>query len=200
MENVFESIYKLISIASGNEVAETARILSPEIQMAFVSMLKRKELPKGTVLSVPGRPCDEVYIVEKGLLCTTLLVEGKEIGAGFYAEGGIGGDIISFLTRRESKRTVKLFENSVVWVINYSELENFYKKYPESERIARLLYNYVIIIQQQRIEDMVSESAQIRYQKLIDRFPDIIHRLPLNFVATFLGITQETLSRIRAQK
>jgi CRP-like cAMP-binding protein len=200
MEQIFDSIYKLINIASGQANAEAVNHLSPETKLGFVSILKRKEFPKGYVLSTPDRICDEVYVVEKGLICNTMLVDGKEIGAGFYAEGGIGGDIISFLTRRESKRTVKLIEPSVLWIINHHDLEAFYKKYPESERIGRLLYNYVIIIQQQRIEDLVSESAQVRYEKLIERFPEIIPRLPLNFVATFLGITQETLSRIRSQK
>ena len=200
MEKIFDSIYKLINIASGQANAEAVNNLSQETKLGFFSILKRKEFPKGYVLNTPDRICDEVYIVEKGLLCNTMLIDGKEIGAGFYAEGGIGGDIISFLTRRESKRTVKLVEPSVLWVINFHDLEAFYKNFPESERIARLLYNYVIIIQQQRIEDLVSESAQVRYQKLIERFPDIIPRLPLNFVATFLGITQETLSRIRSQK
>lgn len=200
MEKIFDSIYKLINIASGQANAEAVNNLSQETKLGFFSILKRKEFPKGYVLNTPDRICDEVYIVEKGLICNTMLIDGKEIGAGFYAEGGIGGDIISFLTRRESKRTVKLIEPSVLWVINFNDLETFYKKFPESERIARLLYNYVIIIQQQRIEDLVSESAQVRYEKLIERFPDIIPRLPLNFVATFLGITQETLSRIRAQK
>ena len=200
MEKIFESIYTLIRIASGSEVAEAVNNLSLETKLGFVALLERRELPKGYVLSVPGRINDELYFIEKGLLINTTLVDGKEIGAGFYAEGGIGGDIISFLTRRKSMRTVKLTESSVLWVINYQALEEFYLKHHESERVARLLYNYVIIIQQQRIEDLVTDSAQIRYQKLNERFPDIIPRLPLNFVASFLGITQETLSRIRAHK
>lgn len=200
MEKIFESIYKLINIASGSEVAASVNNLSMETKLGFLSILEKKEFPKGYVLSVPGKISDEVYIIEKGLLINTMLADGKEIGAGFYAEGGIGGDIISFLTRRISLRTVKLYEPSVLWVINYHALEAFYLKYPESERIARLLYNYVIIVQQQRIEDLVMDSAQVRYQKLNERFPDIIPRLPLNLVASFLGITQETLSRIRAQK
>lgn len=200
MEKIFDSIYKLINIASGSAEAEAVNSLPLEIKLEFFALLKKKEFPKGYVLNAPGKICDEVYFVEKGLICNTMLIDGKEIGAGFYAEGGIGGDIISFLTRRESQRSVKLIEPSTLWIINYHDLENFYQKYPNAQRIGRLLYNYVIIIQQQRIEDLVSESAQTRYQKLIERFPDIVHRLPLNFVATFLGITQETLSRIRSGK
>lgn len=199
MENIIESIYNLISAASGKEAADAVNSLSMETKFAFFSILERKEYPKGAVLSLPEKVCDDVYVIEKGLLCTTMLVDGKEIGSGFFGEGGIGGDIISFLTRQPSKRTTKLLEPSILWVINYTALENFYKQYPESERIARLLYNYVIIVQQQRIEDLVSETAQVRYQKLVERFPDLISRLPLNLVATYLGITQETLSRIRAK-
>ncbi len=200
MEKIIEALYKLISYASGPENAEAIVKLPIETKLAFVSLLERKEFPKGYVLSVPGKPAEEVYLIEQGLICNFMLADGKEIGAGFYAEGGIGGDIISFLTRNPSQRTVKLLEPSVLWVINYRQLEAFYRDFPESERIGRLLYNYVIMVQQQRIEDLVTESAQTRYQKLQERFPDIIHRLPLHFVASFLGITQETLSRIRAQK
>lgn len=200
MEKIIEALYKLISYASGPENAEALVKLPMETKLAFVSLLERKEFPKGYVLNVPGKAAEEVYLIEKGLICNFMLVDGKEIGAGFYAEGGIGGDIISFLTRNPSQRTVKLLEPGAVWVITHSKLEAFYRDFPESERIGRLLYNYVIMVQQQRIEDLVTESAQTRYQKLQERFPDIIHRLPLHFVASFLGITQETLSRIRAQK
>lgn len=200
MEKILEALYKLINYASGPESAEALNRLPMETKLAFISLLERKEFPKGYVLSVPGKPTDEVYLIEKGLICNFMLVDGKEIGAGFYAEGGIGGDIISFLTRNESKRTVRLMEPATIWVLSYAKLEAFYRNYPESERIGRLLYNYVIVVQQQRIEDLVSESAQTRYQKLQDLFPEIVHRLPLHFVASFLGITQETLSRIRAQK
>lgn len=200
MEKIFESIYKLICIASGSDVASVVHNLSLETKLGFISILEKKELPKGYILSAPGRINDEVYLIEKGLLINTMLVDGKEIGTGFYAEGGIGGDIISFVTRRKSLRTVKVYEPTIVWAIDYHALEDFYVKFPEAERITRLLYNYVIIIQQQRIEDLVTDSAHVRYQKLNERFPDIIPRLPLNFVASFLGITQETLSRIRAQK
>lgn len=200
MENIFAAIYHLIRLASGEENAEAVNKLSDETKLAFVSILERKEFPKGYVLGVPGKVTEEVYLLEKGLMCNFMLVDGKELGVGFYAEGGIGGDIISFLTRNESRRTVRLLEPSVLWIINHDKLEQFYMENAEAERIGRLLYNYVIITQQQRIEDLVFESAQIRYQKLQDRFPEIIHRLPLHFVATFLGITQETLSRIRSQK
>ena len=200
MENVFESIANLIRISSGEEHAEAVYKISTEAKMAFLELLERKEFPKGAVIHVPGKTANEVYLIEKGLICSTMLSDGKEIGAGFFAEGSIGGDIISFLTRIPSKRTVKLLEPGILWAIDFHKLENFYGRYPEAEKIGRLLYNYVIFIQQQRIEDLVSDSAQVRYHKLIERFPDITQRLPLNFIASFLGITQETLSRIRAQK
>jgi|SRR6218665_1410379 len=200
MEKIIEIIYHLISAASGEEAAKAVFHLSDEAKLSFIGLLERKEFPKGYVLGAPGKAVDEVYIIEQGLICNYMLVDGKEIGAGFYAEGGIGGDIISFLTRNSSRRTVKVMEPSVVWVINFGKLEAFYKTFSEAEKIGRLLYNYVIVTQQSRIEDLVSDSAQVRYRKLQERFPNIIHRLPLQFVATFLGITQETLSRIRAQK
>lgn len=200
MENVFESIANLIRISSGEEHAQAVNLLSMESKMAFLGLLERKEFPKGAVIHVPGKTANEVYLVEKGLICTTMLADGKEIGAGFFAEGSIGGDIISFLTRIPSTRTVKLLEPGILWAIDFQKLEDFYSRYPEAEKIGRLLYNYVIYIQQQRIEDLVSASAQVRYHKLIERFPEITHRLPLHFIASFLGITQETLSRIRSQK
>lgn len=200
MEKIIEILYHIIQSASGEDSANSIFSLSEGAQLAFFNLLQRNEYPKGAILNTPGKAAEEVYIIEQGLICNYMLVDGKEIGAGFYAEGGIGGDIISFLTRNPSKRTVKVMEPAVVWTINHAELENFYRNFAEAERIGRLLYNYVILVQQNRIEDLVSDSAQIRYRKLQERFPRIIHRLPLQFVATFLGITQETLSRIRAQK
>ena len=148
MEHIFESISNLIRKSSGEEYANEVNLLAMETKMAFANLLERREYPKGAVIKVPGKPASEVYIVKKGLLCNTMLNDGKEIGAGFYAEGSIGGDIISFLTRLPSKRTSRLLEPGILWVIDSKKLEAFYVAYPAAQKTGRLLYNYVIYIQQ----------------------------------------------------
>ncbi|MBI1837888.1 MAG: Crp/Fnr family transcriptional regulator [Flavobacteriia bacterium] len=197
MEKIVDSIYKLIQIASGDDIANIVLSISDEAKIAFFNILEEEKQPKGAILNLPGKSTKNVYFIYEGLLISTMQVEGKEIGMGFFAEGGIGGDLISFLSQRKSERTVKVLENAHLFKINFDELENLYKIYPEIQQIGRLLYNYVFIILQERIEGLVLESANMRYESFKNKFPTIHHRLPLNFTSSFLGITQETLSRIR---
>lgn len=68
VEKIAELLYNLIRVASGIETAEEVHRVSNDTKSAFISILKRREFPKGYVLSVPGKPTDELYIIEKGLL------------------------------------------------------------------------------------------------------------------------------------
>lgn len=194
------SIHKMLAFVDGQEGFDSTHPISPEVEKSILSKLKKVEFPKGSVLNVPGKPADKIYFIQSGLMVTTYLMDGKEIGTGFFADGDIGGDNISFLTNQSSKLTVKLVEPSVLYVLSREDLDSLNEKFPEMEDFRIRLYNHVVHSQQLRIEDMLSGSSAERYNKFLSRFPDIIYRLPLGFIASFLGMSQENLSRIRSQK
>lgn len=200
MYHIVDSLYKLIHVGSGEELTGKLLQLNESSKKAFLNILKPIDLEKGQVIHASGNVAKEVYFIESGLIVATMEVNSKEIGMGFYAEGAIGGDIISFLTQKTSSQTVRAIEKTKLYSINFEELDNLFKTDPKIEHIGRLLYNYLLILMQDRIQDLVIETAQSRYENFQAKFPNIYFRLPLNFTASYLGITQETLSRIRSKR
>lgn len=200
MEVIFGMIEKFLKLSIGNPDTLVDLEVSDEIEGVFLSILRKVDVPKGTVLNVPGKSVEKIYFVEKGLIINSCMLDGKEIGTSFFDEGDVGGDIISFLTGHRSKRIVKVLENSSLWVLTKKDLNNLVNNYPQAEKINRLLYSYIILNQQERIEELMFGSSLVRYKNFESKFPNVIYRLPLGFLASYLGMSRETLSRIRSKK
>jgi CRP-like cAMP-binding protein len=158
------------------------------------------ELPKGHALLWPGGVCKHLYFIEKGLTRTYYLKDGKDITDWISVEGTIAVSIISFLTCEPDIRGIELLEPSSLLALAQSDLERLYGRFHDIERLGRLLISGGIVQLQQRFDDLHFSTAHQRYQKLIDTTPSLINRVPLGMIASYLGITQETLSRIRAQQ
>jgi len=157
------------------------------------------ELPRGHSLLRPGGICQHLYFIEQGLTRTYYIKDGRDITDWLIAENSIAVSIISFLTHQSDVRGIELLEPSVLWAISYNDLESLYKKYHDIERLGRLLLSAGMIQMQQRFVDLHFATARDRYQKLVDDNPSLLNRVPLGMIASWLGITQETLSRIRSR-
>lgn len=173
--------------------------LGAESRDALAAALQPLELPKGHLLLRPGGVCQHLYFIERGLTRTYYLKDGKDITDWISPQGSIAVSIISFLTHQPDIRGIELLEPSFLWAIAHSDLERLYSRHHEIERLGRLLVSAGIIQLQQRFDDLHFASAHERYQQLIATTPDVVNRVPLGMIASYLGITQETLSRIRAQ-
>jgi len=173
--------------------------LSADSKLGITSVLKRNEFPKGKVLVEPNMVCSDLYFVEKGLTRTYYLKDGKDVTDWFSPENTFAVSIISFITRMPDRRTIELLEPSVLLSIKYDELENLCTIHHDIERMTRRLVSFGLVQLQHKFDDLHFETALQRYQKLIVTNPSLIQRVPLGMIASYLGITQETLSRIRSQ-
>jgi CRP-like cAMP-binding protein len=174
--------------------------LSDESREALAAILISHQLPKGRTLIQPNTISDHMYFIEEGLTRTYYFKEGKDITDWLAAEGEFAGSVISFLTHQPDRRGVELLEPSTLVAIPYKALEELYDRHHEIERLGRLLVSFGLILVQQRFDDLHFASAKERYEKLLSRQPSFIQRVPLGIIASYLGITQETVSRIRAGK
>lgn len=166
---------------------------------AFSAGVKEEALPKGHLLIKAGTICNYVYFIEEGLSRTFYYKDGKDVTDWISAEGSFAASVVSFITRQPDIRNVELLEASRICAISYNNLEHLYVQYHEIERLGRLLVSYGLVQLQQRFDDLHFASAQERYMKLMNTQPSLINRVPLGMIASYLGITQETLSRIRAK-
>ncbi len=159
-----------------------------------------KKLRKKQYLLQEGDVCRYTAFVEKGMLRTfTVDEKGNEPILQFSMEGWWIADLYSFLTEEPSMYNIEALEEGELLLITKENWEVLLAKVPAFERYFRLLIQNNLIATQRRLMSSLSESAEEKYTKLINNFPGCIQRVPQHMIASYLGITPETLSRIRSQ-
>jgi len=155
------------------------------------------EIKKNQIILKEGQICKYLYFVEKGIFKQYYFLNDKEIIDYFANENKIVSSISSLYQQKKSKKNIQAIEPSKLFAISYEKLENLFSTNPEIERIGRLIATEAFIQMEERIYSLQFHSAKKRYEDLLKNNPDIIMRVPLGDIASYLGITQVTLSRIR---
>lgn len=186
------------------EFLEYLRNISPigeESADAFLSKCKAFSFQKGTCLLNPGQICQQLYFMKSGIGKVYYVKEdGKEIIDWISDEGNLLTSVTSFLTQTPSLHYVELIEESDLIAISHADLELLFSTYHDMERLGRKLTMIALVQLQNRINSMQFETAKKRYENFLRQYPNCINRISLGDLASFLGMTQVTLSRVRAMK
>ncbi|MBL7932867.1 MAG: Crp/Fnr family transcriptional regulator [Bacteroidia bacterium] len=173
--------------------------LSKEAEEALLSVIQRKEYKKKEILQRADRVSNQLYFVEKGVARTYYYRGGKEITFWIASENEFIGSLASFFSRTPGTKFVETLEDCVLWVFEYDKLEKLYSSSQELERMGRLFTSYGLCVLEKKFEDFHSLTAVEKYNLLISKYPQILQTVSLGVIASYLGISQETLSRVRAQ-
>ena len=174
--------------------------LSEEALDALSSGFKKVEMSKGEFLLQEGSVCRNMYFLEQGCLRGFYLLEEKEITHWFAFENDFVTSFHSFITRKPSVENLQLLEDSILWQISYDSLHDLYDRFPEIERLGRMTCEKYYIRLEERYVNSQFKTAAERYQDLLNTNPLLLQRFSLGYIASYLGISQETLSRIRGKK
>lgn len=164
------------------------------------SLYEVKEVKKNEILLKKGEISDSTFFVEKGLLrmYSVNKLEKSHI-IQFAPEKWIITDMASRLLNEKSRFYIAAIEDSTVIVFKEDFFENLSLKYPEvANRNKQLLFNHIKSLQN-RVNALISTTAEERYMDFIKQYPNLILRAPLWMIASYLGITPESLSRIRKE-
>lgn len=175
-------------------------LLSPESNEAFLAAFEQWQVPKDHFLIRNKEVADYIFFINKGIARIYYHKGGKEITEWIALDGQFFLSITSFFQRTPSHLMIKTIEPAEVFGIHHNKLMELAKQYHDVETLFRKLLTSSLILSQQRMDSIQFETAQQRYERLLQQFPDMVKRVPLSYIASFLGVTLETLSRIRSAK
>lgn len=155
---------------------------------------------KGELVHNADTICKKSYFIQKGLIRTYFIKEGKEITEYFSAENEWINSPRSFIQQQLDIYYIDTLEQTECFSLSVKDLVYLFDNFPEMERYARLSMGTVFGHYLERITSMRFTTAKEKYQHFCETYQDIYHRIPLGMISSYLGIAQETLSRIRAEK
>ena len=162
--------------------------------------LKQLELQKKDFLLRNGHICRNIYFVDKGLLRCFYIKNDKEINSWFMKESDVIVSVESFFNQAVSYENIQALEDCTLYFITFNELQFVYSNFYEFNFVGRILTEKYYQLSEQRLYSLRMQRASEKYKFLMDHFPQIIQRVPCKYIASYLSITEETLSRIRALK
>ncbi len=172
--------------------------LSPETKANLVRHISMRQAKKGDMILEFGSVCDHIYFVNRGVIRIFYYKDGKEITEWLADEKQFFFSIVSFFEDRPSRLIIEALEDCEIIQLSKEGLESLKRSNLEVANLIIGFYSTSLILSQKRMESLQFESASKRYQNLLREHPNLVGKVPLQHVASFLGITQETLSRIRA--
>ena len=174
--------------------------LSPSLQQYLSENLKTIILNKKDYLLQAGNVCRHIWFIKRGLLRCYYIQDEQEICSKFLKEGDIIVSASSFFLQKEANEFIQAIENATLWYICYDELQHIYKNFPEFNTIARVITTKSYLLSEQRISFIRMKQAADRYNLMLENYPDLVLRVPSKYLASYLSISEETLSRIRSNK
>jgi CRP-like cAMP-binding protein len=181
---------KVISLAAMSEA---------NLEKLFGSVTVRRVKKKENILS-ERQVCKNVYFVESGYLRLFTYKDGAEINTGFIFENNFATNLKSLRLVGPSDTTIQAGEDSILYVFEKDTLLGLYKESPEIESFGRILLEQLLMAQEEHANLFKIFTPAERYKHLQTNHPQLLQRVSLSQLASYLGVARETLSRIRKIK
>jgi CRP-like cAMP-binding protein len=182
-------IEKLNSLAPLNEaLAERVR-----------SVAYTCEYAAGDIIQRDGDTCKRIALVVKGLTRSYYISDGRDITSRFMEEGFILTSWMSYYSQTPGNEFVEAMEDTLLACIDYRDIQKMYVDFPESNIVGRKQAEYAFYLSEQRTQLLRRHTAEEKYELFLRYHPDLLRRVPLKHIASYLGINEETLSRVRSK-
>jgi CRP-like cAMP-binding protein len=173
-------------------------IITDEEFEYFKNLFIPKKLRKRQYLLQEGDVCKYQAFIVKGLLRSyTVDEKGNEHVLQFASEGWWLADLSSYLNNEPSFLNMDALEDVEILLLSKTSWESAMEKIPALEHYFRIIIQNHLVTTQKRLLESLSETAEEKYNRFIKIYPDCLHRLPQHMIASYLGVSRETLSRIR---
>jgi CRP-like cAMP-binding protein len=172
-----------------------------ENQVATITdLFSERKFNKHDMLLQEKTVCNEYYFLNEGLIrAYTYDLDGNDITTGFYSSGQVACELFSFFKRIPTRENFVALSDCRVLYISYSDLQNAFHSMPHFREFGRSILINAYAGLKQRMLSTLHETAEERYLRMLNSNPDIFQHAPLKTVASYLGITDSSLSRIRKE-
>lgn len=174
--------------------------ISAELTEHLALTLKEKTYKKNEYLLKEGEVCRNICFIKKGLTRCFYNNGILEVCSWFMKEGDMIISVDSFFQQKPGAESIQALEECEVAYLSYDELQFMYKNFPEMNFIGRVLTEKYYSLSEQRLYSLRMHRSDQRYQYLLKNFPELIQRVPVKYIASYLGVARETLSRNRSKK
>ncbi|MBV4356880.1 Crp/Fnr family transcriptional regulator [Pinibacter aurantiacus] len=174
--------------------------LEEEVLNEIAQRLERTELEKKELLLRQKQVCKYIYFIEKGFLRSFYNEGDNEVTTWFMKEHDFIISVKSFFDQQASYESIEAVEDCILYYISYEDLIQLYEKFHSFTFVGLMLTQHYYKQSEDRLFNLRKKDAFERYQYLVETYPEITLRCPLKHIASYLGITLETLSRIRGRK
>lgn len=172
---------------------------SEEEMNAIENAMQVTFLEKNQFLLKENEVCRRIGFIERGSMRLFYETPDKEVCNDFFFENSLVGSIASFLTQTPSLVNIAAVEKCELLLFDYFDVLELTRKFPALNTLARVILQEQLIRTEKREASLLKDPPEQRFNKLLEEHPKIFKRIPLRYVAGYLGITPETLSRYRAK-
>jgi len=175
-------------------------LVSHRIAGEIASYFIQKTVLKNGFHLIEGHYANEYLFLEKGFMRSFAYdVEGNEVTTNFYEQNQVVFEVSSFFNRTISKENIQALSDSMGWYITYDQLNMLFHSIPEFRDFGRSILVKGFAALKTRVLSMITETAEQRYMQLLKSNPEIFQYAPLKNIASYLGVTDTSLSRIRKE-
>jgi CRP-like cAMP-binding protein len=171
--------------------------LTTSDEKIILELFTMRKLEKSEHFLVAGEVCKHMAFSERGLLRYYYLQHGDEITYNFSRENDFVCNYMSFFQKNPSTKNIQALEATTLYIITFENLQLLYKKIGEGEKFGRLhiekCYTQAIL----QLASQYTDDPEQRYLKFIQQFPDLLQRIPQYYIASYVGVRPQSLSRIR---
>ncbi len=171
--------------------------LNNEEENAFLQILEVKTFKKKEFLLQEGKICNKVTFINSGCMRLFYNIEGIENTNQFFFADSWYTDYASFLTGKPTIENMQALQDSEVVQVKKEDLYKLYNEMPIFDRVGRVFAENAFLSLSQLNQMKTNEEPELRYLNLLKRRPEIVQQIPQHYIASYLGIKPETLSRIR---
>ncbi len=166
---------------------------------AFEAVASQRTFKKNALISREGEVFDKLYFVKSGIVRSYRLIEGQDFTYFFFFANEFAVDFQSYLTQTQSPFFLEALAETEVYFFPKSDIDALYERYPKFEKIGRLMAENAYLSAADRLKQHQTDDLKTRYLNLISKSPNLFQSVPQHFIASYLGVKPQSLSRIKAE-